>query len=541
MSTLSTRLPTFFFLVGGLCLAPAVAFDSQTSETPIDVIGYVLDIDLRPDALSFAGIAEISFVTSRPLERVEFDLVGLTVDSVKVDGSPATYERDDGKLIIELGRRVAADASLSATVYYGGAPVDGLLFGASAYRKPTVFADNWPDRARQWFPSIDHPSDKATVELRVRAPGPWQVVGVGSLLSEEVLAGGRKLTVWATDRPLPTYSMVFGAAEMVVGNLGALGCERPGGRCIPITSWMYPEDARRGPQLFAPALRVAEFYDSLIGPFPYEKLALVQSKTRYGGMENASAIFLYEQVGQADNVESLIAHEVAHQWFGDSVTEGEWSHLWLSEGFATYFTAVYYEFTQRPAEANAMLQRNKQGYMASPRAVGSSVVGEVPEDLRSLLNANNYQKGALVLHMLRGVVGEEAFFAGIRRFYAKHAHSNALTEDFQRIMEDESGEDLAWFFEQWLYRPGYPQVEARVRPDTSSDGLEFVLRQVQPGPPYRFPLTYEFRFTGQDFKARNTVWIEERERRARVILPTLPDRLILDPEGVLLAALAVVQ
>ena len=541
MSTLKTRSPLSVFLIGGLCLAPAAVSDIETSDAPIDVVGYVIDIDLRPEELAFTATAEISFLTNQALERVAFDLVGLTVDSVKVDGSPVPYQREGDKLVVDLGRRVAAGAAMAVTVFYGGAPVDGLLFRANSYRKPTVFVDNWPDRARQWFPGIDHPSDKATVEFRVRASAQWNVVGVGRLVTEEFLGGNRKLTVWATDRPIPTYSMVFGAAELVVGNLGALGCEEPGQRCVPITSWMYPEDARRGPQLFAAAQRVAAFYDSLIGPFPYEKLALVQSTTRYGGMENASAIFLYDQVGQADDVESLVAHEVAHQWFGDAVTEREWSHLWLSEGFATYFTAVYFEFTQGPAVSHGMLQRNKQGYMASPQAVGSPVIGEVPANLRSLLNANNYQKGALVLHMLRRMVGDEKFFAGIRRFYSEYRNSTALTEDFQRIMEEESDGELDWFFEQWLYRPGYPQVEARYRRDPSRGGLEFIVTQIQSGPPFRFPLTYDFYLTGQDYKARQTVWLEERERRSTVMLPAPPSRLVLDPAGDLLAALAVVQ
>jgi aminopeptidase N len=179
--------------------------------------------------------------------------------------------------------------------------------------------------------------------------------------------------------------------------------------------------------------------------------------------------------------------------------------------------------------------------MASPRAVGSPVIGEVPANLRSLLNANNYQKGALVLHMLRTMVGDEKFFAGIRRFYSEHKHSTALTEDFQRIMEEETGGELDWYFEQWLYRPGYPQVEARYGRDPNSGGLELVLTQIQPGLPFRFPLTYEFYFTGQEYKARQTVWLEERERRSTVMLPAPPSRLVLDPAGELLAALAVVQ
>ncbi len=405
----------------------------------------------------------------------------------------------------------------------------------------TVFADNWPDRARQWFPSIDHPSDKATVEFRVRAPAQWSVVGVGRQLSEELLDSGRKLTVWATDRPIPVYTMVFGAAELVVGNAGALGCEGPGRRCVPITWWMYPEDAPRGEELFGGAEAVTAFYDSLIGPFPYEKLALVQSSTRYGGMENSSAIFLYEQVSQAESVDGLLAHEIAHQWFGDAVTEREWSHLWLSEGFATYFSTVFFEFAQGSGAARGMRQRNKQGYMASPQAVASPVIGEQPDNLRDLLNANNYQKGAWVLHMLRRMVGDEKFFAGVRRYYAEYRHGTALTEDFQRIMEEESGEELGWFFEQWLYQPGYPQVEMRYTWDPSTRFMTMTLEQVQPGPIFKFPLQFEVFFEDQNIMARHTVTMEARERVSHVALPYEPSRIVFDPRNDLLAAVVIVR
>jgi aminopeptidase N len=533
-------------LAGALWLAPAGLPDvdgpgGAAPNPAIDVLGYVVDIDLRPESSSFQATVAIQLVLKQAADRVRLDLVGLTVDSVVHDGAAVRFERDGGGLFVSLARPAAAGDSLTVTVYYGGTPRDGLIFKRNPYGAPTVFADNWPDRARQWLPSVDHPSDKATIEFRVRGPAAWKVVAVGRLVSEETQDDGRALTVWSTDRAIPVYSMVFGAGALVIGNAGALGCDAPARRCVPITSWMYPEDAANAARIFRRAQEVVAFFDSLVGPFPYEKLALVQSSTRYGGMENASAIFLYEGIGQAREADGLLAHEIAHQWFGDAVTQREWPHLWLSEGFATYFASVFFEFRDGEQVARAMRARGKQGYLAAPRAVASPVIGPEPADLRELLNANNYQKGARVLHMLRRVVGDETFFAGVRRFYAEHRHGTALTEDFQRIMEEESGTELGWFFQQWLYRPGYPQVEASFTWDASLGAGQLSLKQVQDGPVFRFPVMYEMYMGGLGQKAQNTVWMEERERSSLVMLPTRPGRIVLDPNDDLLGVVAVVR
>ncbi|NIR43932.1 MAG: M1 family metallopeptidase, partial [Gemmatimonadetes bacterium] len=329
----------------------------------------------------------------------------------------------------------------SVMVFYGGVPRDGLRFRPNLHGDPTVFADNWPDRARYWFPCVDHPGDKAAVELRVRAPGTWSVVGVGGKVSEQRLPDGRKETVWSTRRPIPVYTIVFGAAELVVGNAGALGCEDSGERCVPIDWWMYPADAVHGRTIFRRAGEIVAFFDSLIGPFPYEKLALVQSTTRYGAMENSSVIFLSEQAARGSSIDALIAHEVAHQWFGDAVTPGEWTHLWLSEGFgfATYLSTIFFERTGALPFARQRMVSAERAYMAAPNAVASPVIGERPRNLQSLLNPNNYQKAAWVLHMLRARVGDETFFDSLRRYYDEYRDATALSEDFQRIVEEEYG------------------------------------------------------------------------------------------------------
>jgi aminopeptidase N len=413
-----------------------------------------------------------------------------------------------------------------------------LVFRDNAHGEPAVFADNWPARARYWFPSVDHPGDKAGVEFSVKTPPDWLVVANGRLINERLTEDGRRLTVWATDRPIPVYTMVVGAAKLEVRDVGT-HCADGLDRCVEITQWSYPEDVGRAADLFRRAPEMLAFFDSLIGPFPYEKLALVQSTTRYGGMENSSAIFFTERLGSGSRGDGLVAHEIAHQWFGDAVTEREWPHVWLSEGFATYFTSVFFEFADGDTAAARIRAGSEQRYMASNRDVVRPAIADEPDELFRLLNANSYQKGAWVLHMLRRLVGDDAFFEGIRRYYSEFLHGTALTSDLQRVMEERSGEDLSWFFQQWLWRPGYPQVDVRSEWSDRDRTLELHVLQSQSWPPFSFPLRIDVE--GDDYELSRTFWIGERESRHTWPLSGKPSAVVVDPDNDLLGPTTLVR
>ena len=522
-----------------LCTASARLAPASGPEAPVDVLAYRISLDLGPEAPSLRAATAITLlVTKDGLDAARFDFAGLEVDSVKVEGGRAPFARDAESLEVQLGRRSAGD-TVTVEVYYGGTPENGLYFVRDEHGLTAVFADNWPNRAHYWFPAIDHPGDKATVEFRVRAPQEWAVVANGRLIAEELLEDGGKLTVWATDQPIPVYTMVIGAADMSVSEVGAVGCEEGAGPCVLITQWVYPEDEERAFRLFREAPEIVAFFDSLIGPFPYDKLALVESTTRFGGMENSSAIFFPERAVRVGAGSGLVAHEIAHQWFGDAVTEREWPHIWLSEGFATYFASVFFEFTTGDTVAARVRANAEQRYLSSQRDVARPVIDAEPADLFDLLNSNSYQKGAWVLHMLRQVVGDEAFFEGIRRYYAGYVHGTALTADLRRIMEETSGQELSWFFEQWLWRPGYPQVEVRPSWDAGSKSLLLRVLQTQPWEPFRFLL--EIEVEGEGYGLARTFWIEDRESDYTWSLPGKPDRIAADPKNSLLGPARVVR
>jgi aminopeptidase N len=199
-----------------------------------------------------------------------------------------------------------------------------------------------------------------------------------------------------------------------------------------------------------------EYFSSLIGPFPYSSLAHVESSTRFGGMENSTAIFYDEKLYSRKALnESLVAHETAHQWFGDAVTEADWHHLWLSEGFATYLAALWQGHADGDS-AFARVMSKSAAEIFSSKDTERPILDSMSTDLLRLLNSNNYQKGAWVLHQLRGLTGDSAFFTGLRRYYTAYKDSTALSADFAQIMSEAAGQDLGWYFRQALLQPGYP-------------------------------------------------------------------------------------
>jgi len=256
--------------------------------------------------------------------------------------------------------------------------------------------------------------------------------------------------------------------------------------------WTTP--AQRGvvPGNFARAGDIVSLFSRLVGPYPYEKLAHVSSSTRYGGMENAAAIFYAAQLFRPGSPnEGLIAHETAHQWFGDAVTTREWPHVWLSEGFATYFAALWTEHAHGDSAFRADMATMRAQVLKAPITVEKAVIDEGLDDLRRVLNSNVYQKAGFVLHMLRREIGDSSFYRGIRRYYATYRHGNALTDDLQREFERASGRNLQWFFDQWMRRPGVAELQTSWTWNARTRQLQVTIEQGARVPPYRLSLAVD--------------------------------------------------
>jgi aminopeptidase N len=520
-------------------LASLLLVAGAAQQPGFDVRTYTFHIAI-PDTGSEIGGQAIVVVhrTAGAGDTLRLDLVGLTVDSVigLPEGGrgrrlPARY---DGRVLHVPVRSLGA-GDVSVAVAYHGVPQDGLRIGPNAYGARVAFADNWPERARYWLPTVDAPADKATVSWTVDVPAGWRIVANGRRDGEQRLPDGRRRFRWLLQRPIPTYTLVFGAGPFAVSHHPA--ADRGAG-WVGLDVWTYPQDsafADSGP--FRNATAIVDAMVQLVGPFPYPWLNHVESSTRYGGMENAGAIFYAERPFVERTMrEGVVRHETAHQWFGDAVTERDWPDVWLSEGFASYFDLVVGAILHGDSVLTAGMRRNAEAYFVSP-VVERPVIDTAQRDPGRLLNANSYQKGAWVLHMLREEVGDTAFFRGIRAYYRTYRDSAVVSSDFQHEMERAAGRRLDWFFEQWLRQPGYPRLEYAWSGDSSSREVQLAVTEIQPDGwgVFALPrLTVRFELPGQGGVVERKIAVAARVARFRFELPATPLRVTLDPDHRLL-------
>jgi aminopeptidase N len=474
-----------------MCVTPVFA-DNYPRQPAIHAQHYTFRIALSDANDQVAGEATVDLgFLQAGVTRVVLDLTslkdgkGMTVASVSCHGAALQFQHSSDRLAITLDSVPAPGESREIVVKYGGTPGTGLHIGKNKFGDRTFFSWNWPTLARQWLPMIDHPSDKATSEFLVTAPAKYQVVANGTLQEELDLGDGRRMTHWKQSVPIASWLNNIGVAQFSSRHFATAAG-------VPLQTWVFPQDRDNGIVTFeGPTRQAMEFFVSHIGPYPYEKLADVQVAGLGGGMEHASAIFFGERSVTNRPAFGLVAHEIAHQWFGDSVTEKDWDDAWLSEGFATYFASLATEFYEgRDAFLDAMRRSRTNVLAMEKRTPGVAVVHDnLPEirDGRAPVRIV-YQKGGWTLHMLRGVIGTEKFWAGIREYYRRFRDSNASTEDLRHVMEETSGADLGWFFQQWLYRPGSPVVSGGWKYNPAAKMVEIELAQTQSGAAYRLPL-----------------------------------------------------
>jgi aminopeptidase N len=491
-----------------------------------DVQHYVFNIDLNDstDIIEATAVIRVSF--TGVLNSFELDLKDITIDgrgmnvhSVSSDRHELEWEHTGNKLKLYFTTPTEKGETDDISVSYSGIPADGLIISKNKFGDRTFFADHWPDRASYYIPVIDHPSDKATVDFIIKAPLGYQVVASGYLVEESCMGNGYTLTHWKEDVPLPVKVMAFGAAPFAVCLAGVVNN-------IPVWTWVYYENRDEGFNDYAIALKPIAFYSQLIGPYSYEKLANVQSKTIFGGLENAGCIFYAENsVTGKGRAESLIAHEVAHQWFGNSVTEKDWHHIWLSEGFATYLTSVYMEKMYGEDKLAESMRSARERVLRSFDRNPGPVIDTTITDLMRLLNANSYQKGAWVLHMLRTEIGDSLFWKGMRLYYERYRNSNALTADFEKAMEDASGMILENFFHQWLYVAGQPVLRITSKPGKKKGGVDIIIEQLQD---YLFSFNLEFGI--KDATGYHVERVPVNERRTTLKIKSENYEIIPDPD-----------
>jgi aminopeptidase N len=469
----------FSSLLPFVCAFSARSWSQPPVEFSTDVLSYHLAIELSDSSDVIHVNQELKAVLTNHSKRLSFDLrsvdqngKGMRIHSLQVDGQSISFKHENNLLLVSGLDRQQGD-TLTIHLSFSGVPADGLIIGKNKFGNRTFFGDNWPNRAHHWFACNDHPSDKALISYEVRAPWKYQVIANGTLIEKRRLSSDENVWYYKADYELPTKVMVIGVAEFSEVTFGPVNSEG-----IPVSAWVYPQNEKEGFYDMELAVSILNWFENKISAYPFDKLANVQSTTRYGGMENASCIFYDENaITGKRTMESLIAHEIAHQWFGNSASEKDWPHLWLSEGFATYLTNVYIQETKGEKAFFEQLDKDAKRIFAFNRKFPLPVIDTISKDLNFLLNANAYQKGGWVLHMLRSEIGDRLFWTAVRSYYESYKFGNASSQDFQQIVEEVCACPMDYFFDQWLRQSGHPTLSFGVKKKRKSTSI--TLQQLQ--------------------------------------------------------------
>ena len=511
----------------------------------IDIKHYVFQLHLTDSNDEIIGTTHVTVNFKQAgMQNFRLDLInksterkerGMLVDGVSISNTAVNYTHENDALIISLPKNSVANETITFTIKYHGIPFDGLRIGATKFGDRSFFNENWPNRGRHWLPIVDHPNDKATSEFIVTAPAHYKVVSNGLLLEESDLANNTKLTHWKQSVPVSSWLFVLGVADFAVKYVDYFNGKS-------IQTWVYAKNREAGFFDFdEPTKKVLAYYSNYVGPYAYEKLANIQTPSVNGGMETSSAIFYGEDLvnGKRDErTRNIVIHEIAHQWFGNAVTETTWDDAWLSEGFATFFTLLFIENEYGKEEYNKGIIKAKKSVMdMTVKMPKFSIVAPRTAEKEAVTTGLTYQKGAWFLHMLRDKMGEQNFKKGIQTYYKKFFNANATTDDFRNEMENASGKDLKIFFKQWLYQPVNPKIDAIWSYDAVNHKININLTQTQLTN-FDFDLPIEIGYYLKDSKT--PILLNMNLNKKQIIqsfnVKGLPEKLEVDPRNVLLSS-----
>ena len=447
-----------------------------------------LELDLDLEHGSISGVAVHTLVPINDgLRALEMDAVELRVKAVsRRPGSSLSFSQQNGGLRIELGAPPKAGEDMTLAIEYEATPRRGLYFNTPDEDRPDrpsqVWTQGQDEDSRYWFPCFDCPNQRFTSEIVVAVPSSWTAISNGRLVSVEENGSGKKTYHWAQERAHPTYLV-----SLVAGEFAEIREEHNGVPILYYSPVGREEDTRRA---FGKTPKMMEFFTDKIGvPYPWDKYSQVAvADFIFGGMENTSATtmtdsLLHDERAHLDySADSIAAHELAHQWWGDLLTCRDWSHGWLNEGFATYFDLLFKEHDLGADEFRYAVYQDATAYLEEDsRHYRRPIVSNVYHQPVDLFDRHLYEKGGLVLHMLRYVLGDELFWKALHHYCVKHQGNSVTTEDLQRAVEEATGKNLDWFFHQWVYGAGHPEFKVVYSWDDEASTAALAISQAQTG------------------------------------------------------------
>jgi len=486
------------------------------------------------------------------LDHVEFDAVELTVHGVRRGDRPLTHTYDGRTLRVALDRPAAGGDELVVVIDYEAQPRRGMYFigpDAAYPDKPQeIWTQGEDEDSRYWFPCYDYPNDKATSEIVATVPAQFFALSNGKLIdAREDRQANTKTYHWRQDTPHSAYLVT-----LAVGDYVEIADSYDG---IPVLYYVHPgreDDARRA---FGNTPGMMQFFSDTIGVrYPYDKYAQVAvNDFIFGGMENTSATTqtadtLHDARAHLDfSSDPLVAHELAHQWWGDLLTCRDWAHGWLNEGFATYFEALWMEHDKGEDEFRYALYQEAQEYFEEDsKEYRRPIVCNLYREPIELFDRHLYQKGGLILHMLRFVLGDALFWKAMHHYCTRHRGGNVITTDLQRAIEETTGKNLDWFFDQWVYKAGHPELEVSYAWDDAAKQAHVTITQKQEivksdgddgfgTALFKMPVVIDFEIDAahQDFR----VTFDGKEQTFHFGLPARPRMIRFDPGNWLLKKL----
>jgi aminopeptidase N len=505
-----------------------------------DVIHYKIAVGLDEVDKGVNGTTSITVTPlSDKLDSLVLDAAEMNVESVSLPSRPLRFANRSPLLTVFFDKPLGLSDTVTVAVQYSCTPSAGLYFiqpdSIDPQRRRQIWSQGEDTDNHFWFPCYDYPNDKATSEIIATVPEWYTLLSNGRLLTTTHDTKKRAKTFhWFESKPHSSYLIMIAAGEYNVVSEDYRG--------IPLEYYVYKDRVQDGVRSLAKTSAAMKFFEEKIGiPYPWEKYAQIWiSNFMWGGMENVSAATLNDETYLLDararvdfTSDDVVAHELGHQWWGDLITSRDWSNLWLHEGFANYFEALFKQHEKGDDYFQHDLMQQAASVLDTEEANGRSpLVG------KDGYTANVYSKGCWVLHMLRGVLGEQGFWKTIRLYAQRYAFKNADTYELMLAVEDATGRNLAWFFDQWAYKAGYPKVQVSSvwSEDTKMLQLEFTQTQVLDSLTgvFKFPLSIECTTSAETTRA--SVFIDQQHQSVSIPLSGQPLMVVVDKGKNVLAA-----
>jgi aminopeptidase N len=490
-----------------------------------DVRKYIININIDDENETIAGTVIIeTIVTADGTDEMVFDLASeLDASEVRVNGAPATYDHAANLLTVNLPQALNEGVPVDVEIDYDGHPADGMYFEPEA-----IFTLTEPSDSDHWYPCYDHPSDKAEegCELYVTVDSEYVVASVGLLKGVSHIRGGKATYHWVGTYPIATYLI-----SVAISDYATFSDTWEG---MPIDYFVYPYYLDEATASYANMPLMLTCFKELYGEYPFKDEKYGMAMAPLGGaMEHQTCTTMGDYwVHPAPEDDWIIAHELAHQWWGDWVTCGTWADIWLNEGFATYSDALFHEYSQGWDAFYDRMQDFKEYYFEEDEEARFPIYDPV-----YMWGATVYEKGAWILHMLRHLLGDDAFFGGLRYYGNQHDYETVVTAELINDLENYTGEDLGWFFDEWVYLAGYPEFEySWTASKNDRSEVSIVIRQMQE----TGPLTPIFQ-TYVDLTADTpsgeetiTVWVGDENEQYNLDFSDTVNHLYFDKYGWLL-------